>query len=93
MHKFRTQLLATAAIVALGGSAHAADLAIKGAATVPAVPYAQWEGAYLGGHIGIASQDASCTNEGYYLGPACGALKESEVTRNTGVVAGVQRRV
>ena len=90
MNKFRTQLLATAAVVALGGTAHAADLALKGAATVPAVPYVQWQGAYLGGHVGIASQDASCTNQGYGFDNSCGALHESIVTRATGAVAGVQ---
>lgn len=90
MYRFRKQLLATAAVVALGGTtAHAADMAIRGA-TVPAVPYAQWEGAYIGGHVGIVSQDASCSTTQYAFDASCGALHESQVIRTTGMLAGLQ---
>jgi outer membrane immunogenic protein len=63
MHKFRTQLLATAATMALGSAAFAADMAVKAPPPAP-VPYVvNWTGFYAGLQIGGASFDPSCQSD------------------------------
>jgi outer membrane immunogenic protein len=60
MRKFRTQLLATTAILALSGGAYAADMAVKAPPVAPAPPPITWTGFYVGAQIGGASFDPSC---------------------------------
>jgi outer membrane immunogenic protein len=67
MHKFRTQLLATAALLALTGVAYAADMAVKTPPMVPVAPVINWTGFYVGGQVGGASYEPSCTSDP--LGP------------------------
>lgn len=65
MKKIRTHLLTTAAVVALSGSAFAADMGMPTKAPAPApIPYAGWQGFYIGGAIGAArlNTTASETN-------------------------------
>jgi len=63
MHKIRTQLLATAAVVALGGTAFAADMGLPmKAPPAPApIPYVNWQGWYIGGAIGAARLNTTGT--------------------------------
>jgi outer membrane immunogenic protein len=60
MHKFRTQLLAATAILALTGGAHAAELPVKAPPVAPVAPVINWTGFYVGAQIGGASFDPSC---------------------------------
>jgi len=60
MHSFRTQLLATTAILALSGAAYAADMAVKAPPMAPAPPVINWTGFYVGVQAGGASFDPSC---------------------------------
>jgi len=61
MHKFRTQLLATAAtVVALSSAAYAADMPVKAAPPPPVAPVINWTGFYAGLQVGGASFDPSC---------------------------------
>jgi len=61
MTTIRMQLLATTAILALGGTAYAADMAVKAPPPVaPAPAVINWTGFYVGGQIGGASFDPSC---------------------------------
>lgn len=98
MKKVRTHLLTTAAVVALSGSAFAADMGLPmKAAPAPApIPYAQWQGFYIGGNIGAARLNASASqtvNTGF-PGIGCGgaywASLDSCTTSATGLTAGVQ---
>ena len=52
MKKF---LFAGVALIALGGAASAADLAVK-ARPLPAAPVFTWTGFYIGGHVGAAGE-------------------------------------
>jgi outer membrane immunogenic protein len=62
MKKWKLVLLASASSVVLAGSAFAADLPRKGPAPVaaPVIPYINWTGFYIGGHLGVASNKSSC---------------------------------
>jgi len=74
MHKFRTQFLATTAMLALSGTAYAADMAVKAPPVAPAPPPITWTGFYVGAQIGGASFDPSCgTNQGgdEFISPPC----------------------
>jgi outer membrane immunogenic protein len=72
MSKIRTQLLATAALVALSTSVYAADMGmpVKAPALPPPPPVFSWTGFYGGGNFGVGvsrnqfSQDAFPTNSG-----------------------------
>ena len=96
MKKIRTQLLATVAMVALSGSAYAADMGVpmKAPAPVP-IPYAGWQGWYLGGSIGTARLNMTANQT---VGPAFGPCSrdsgaELDLTLfscSTGFTAGVQ---
>lgn len=72
MLKFRTQLLATTAMLALTGAAYAADLPVKAPPPLaPVAPVANWTGFYVGAQIGGASFDPSCrTNNFGFSGAA-----------------------
>jgi outer membrane immunogenic protein len=59
MHRVRSQLLATTAILALSSAAYAADMGVKAPPPVAAVP--TWTGFYFGGQIGGASFDPQCS--------------------------------
>src|SRR5262249_12532312 len=49
MHKFRTQLLTVAALLALTGTTYAADMAVRKAPALPPPPPAfSWNGFYVG---------------------------------------------
>jgi outer membrane immunogenic protein len=64
MHTFRTQLLATTAILALSGAAYAADMPVKAPPPAAPVPYvANWTGFYVGGQVGGASFEPSCHSD------------------------------
>lgn len=62
MKKF---LLATTCLVALGsavGTGYAADLPAKAAPYAPPLaPVVTWTGGYVGGHLGVARMNSSCT--------------------------------
>jgi len=98
MKKLRTQLLAAAAIVALGGAAYAADMGVpmKAPAPVP-IPYTGWQGWYFGGSIGAArlnvtANQTAATSSG--LGPCSNAGGDLTLfscsTGATGFTAGIQ---
>ena len=54
MKRIRTELLATAASIALMGSAYAADMGVPMKAPPPApIPYTNWQGFYIGGLVGV----------------------------------------
>ena len=95
MKKVRTHLLTTAAAVAISGSAFAADMGLPMKAPAPApIPYASWQGFYIGGLVGAARLNASCTEvaNGSAFGP-CGSANPgpvSAVNSATGLLAGVE---
>jgi outer membrane immunogenic protein len=60
MHKFRTQLLVTTAILALSGAAYAADMPVKAPPPPMAPAVIPWTGFYAGLQIGGASYEPSC---------------------------------
>jgi outer membrane immunogenic protein len=62
MKKWKLVLLASASGAVLAGSAFAADLPRKGPAPVaaPAIPYINWTGFYIGGHVGVGTSNSSC---------------------------------
>jgi len=102
MKKLRTQLLATAAVVALSGAAYAADMGVPMKAPPPApIPYTGWQGFYIGGAIGAARLNAtasqSTATENFPVGPCSGGNTGSDsetlgscATGATGFTAGVQ---
>jgi outer membrane immunogenic protein len=102
MKKVRTHLLATAAVVALSGSAFAADMGLPmKAPPAPApIPYATWQGWYIGGAIGAARLNTTATLTAAPTGDSLpgncsgGAFDESALgscsTGTTGFTAGVQ---
>jgi outer membrane immunogenic protein len=91
MIKFRTLLLAATSMVALSGSAFAADLAVK--AYAPVAPVSTWTGGYVGGEVGVARSNGSCTqidpSYGYYGACASYYGASGLTTSATGAVAGV----
>src|ERR1700732_11308 len=96
MKNIRTQLLATAAVITLGGSAFAADMGVPMKAPPPApIPYTSWQGFYIGGNVGAARLNTTATQtfNGSFVGAgACGGDRflSSCSTGTTGVTAGVQ---
>jgi len=98
MKKVRTHLLATAAVVVLGGSAFAADMGPPLKAPPPApIPYTGWQGFYLGGAIGAARLNTTATTSESFEGAneaifPCGFIFDSSAcsTGTTGFTAGVQ---
>jgi outer membrane immunogenic protein len=99
MMKVRTHLLTTAAIVALGGTAFAADMGMPMKAPAPApIPYAGWQGFYIGGSIGAArlnttaAQTTAPATEA--VGPCAAENADDTIgscsTGTTGFTAGVQ---
>jgi outer membrane immunogenic protein len=69
-------------------------LPMKAPAPAP-IPYASWQGFYIGGFVGAARLNASCTNvstNGSNFGPcaAGSASGVSQVNSATGVAAGVE---
>jgi outer membrane immunogenic protein len=99
MKRIRTQLLATAAVVALGGSAYAADMGVpmKAPQAPPPIPYTNWQGFYVGGFVGVGrlneTQQDTYPNGGKLttLNSTCGAAYTfSCAISTTGVVGGVE---
>jgi outer membrane immunogenic protein len=97
MKKVRTHLLATAAIVTLGGSAFAADMGLPMKAPAPApIPYVGWQGFYIGGNIGAARLNTTGSptlTTGFGGAAACSSYFSSVnacSTSATGFTAGVQ---
>jgi outer membrane immunogenic protein len=100
MKNVRTRLLTTAAIMALTGSAYAADMGLPAKAPLPApIPYANWQGFYIGGSIGAArlnttgNQTANATDGAYGTCAASEGTVQgiaSCSTSATGFTAGVQ---
>jgi outer membrane immunogenic protein len=85
MHKFRTQLLASAAVLALSGAAYAADMPIKAPPPVVApVPFVNWTGFYVGAQIGGASFDPSCTSDIFTLEEEAGCFQDFEGHHSNG---------
>jgi outer membrane immunogenic protein len=60
MHKLRTQLFSTTAILVLSSAAYAADMPVKAPPAPPAPPVTNWTGFYVGGQLGGAGFDPSC---------------------------------
>jgi outer membrane immunogenic protein len=93
MNSMRASLLASAATLALGGSAYAADMGMPTKAPAPpAYQYATWQGFYIGGNVGVARMDSSCgaaNNTADYFS-ACSAGVSSNVAKATGPAAGFQ---
>jgi outer membrane immunogenic protein len=92
-NKLRTQLLTTTAAMVLSGAAYAADMAVK-APIAPPIPYATWQGGYIGGNIGVARLNGDCTQiftTGYQHG-ACSSYygSASQQVAASGLTAGVQ---
>lgn len=89
--KARTLLLSTAAVMTLSGGAYAADMGLP--YKVEPIPYAPWEGGYIGGNIGVARMDATCSptaqSYGYY---GCGSYygTASASASDTNFIAGAQ---
>jgi outer membrane immunogenic protein len=104
MRKVRAHLLTTAAVVALSGTAFAADMGLPMKAPAPApIPYTGWQGFYLGGAIGAArlNTTAATTESGLsgfssgttFSAYPCGDDSSNAVgcsTGTTGFTAGVQ---
>jgi outer membrane immunogenic protein len=98
MKKIRTQLLATAAVVALGGSAYAADMGMPmKAPPAPApIPYTNWQGFYVGGLVGVGRLNETAAVTGHSgkvsgLASTCaGYGATSCATSATGAIAGVE---
>jgi outer membrane immunogenic protein len=102
MKNVRRQLLASAAgVLALGGSALAADMGLPmKAPPAPApIPYTNWQGFYVGGLVGAARLNESASvGPGHQenLGQPCGYASGQAYSRNTcsasatGAVAGVE---
>ena len=94
MKKVRVHLLTTAAVVALSGSAFAADMGPPLKAPPPApIPYTGWQGFYLGGAIGAARLNTTANTGGTDpFGPCSGdgLFIASCSTGTTGFTAGVQ---
>jgi outer membrane immunogenic protein len=97
MKKIRAQLLATATVVALGGAAYAADMGVPMKSPAPApIPYAGWQGWYLGGSIGAARLNVTGNQTFASLsetGPCSNTFDldlHSCSTGTTGFTAGVQ---
>jgi outer membrane immunogenic protein len=89
MKHWKQVLLASTGVVALAGSANAADIALKGAPL--AIPYSNWTGFYIGGNIGAGEYSPTCGP-----GPAIaavGCVDEDPMaltSRDINLVAGVQ---
>jgi outer membrane immunogenic protein len=101
MKKVRTHLLATAAVVALSGSVFAADMGLPVKAPAPPpIPYSSWQGWYIGGLVGAARMNSSCTltdtNIDFLTNAPCGGGNPfgggtgSQVQNSTAALAGVQ---
>src|SRR6185437_13117272 len=101
MKNVRRQLLASAAgVLALGGSAIAADMGLpmKAPPAPPAIPYTNWQGFYVGGLVGAGRLNGSASVSGPHdesIGQPCGYASGQAYSRNTctaaatGAVAGV----
>jgi outer membrane immunogenic protein len=95
MRSLRAQLLATAAVTTLSGSAFAADMGPPVKAPLPApIPYAQFQGWYIGGAIGAARLNVTA-NQTFGSTGNCGSegaagTTSSCATSATGFTAGVQ---
>ena len=89
MKHFKQVLLASAGIVTLAGSASAADMSIKGPMPV-GIPYANWTGFYIGGHIGAGDYSASCAAAQGTLSPCADEDENTLVSRDINILAGVQ---
>jgi outer membrane immunogenic protein len=79
MHKLRTHLLTTAAVVAFTGFAYAADMPVKAPMAAPPPPVPTWTGFYIGANLGAGFGDkwwtgnAICTTPlGVFYG--CGSV-------------------
>lgn len=79
MFHFRSAVLGTVAVVAMGGAAIAADVPLKGP-IYKAAPVSIWEGAYIGVHLGYgwATNDISAAG----FGP--------DEVKSNGVIGGLQ---
>lgn len=68
MLKIRTQLLTTAAVVALSSAAYAADMPMKAPPPAPVAPIPSWTGFYAGLQAGLAGWDGNCSQSNTVLG-------------------------
>lgn len=91
MKRWKLTLLTSASSVLLAGSAFAADLPTKTAPMAAPIPYMNWTGPYIGGHIGVGSSDASCAPGGPAYADCAGMFYNSTLRgHDTNFLAGVQ---
>jgi outer membrane immunogenic protein len=85
--KIRTYLLASVSIVALAGSAAAADLPVKARSFYSPEPVSNWTGFYVGAHAGIARHAWEFTDLDDWTGNTIGTFWASS---KNGFIAGAQ---
>ena len=92
MKRWKHILLTTASGVALAGSAQAADMAMKGPSPIASIPYANWTGFYIGGHVGVGSAQNTCSpgNGGSDYNCAWSDENSTQLANDTNLLAGVQ---
>jgi outer membrane immunogenic protein len=97
MKRIRTELLATAAFITLAGTAYAADMGVPMKAPPPApIPYAQFQGFYIGGLVGVGQANLDTTQSGGtgkipWSSPSCGSYGLATCSdHSTSAVAGVE---
>src|SRR5579872_7236393 len=89
MKNYSKVLLSSAAValaLSVGTEVQAADLALKAG---PIASYADWAGAYIGGNVGVARMNTTCTALQYEY--SCGEYSgQGSTNSGTGILAGGQ---
>jgi outer membrane immunogenic protein len=88
MRHTRQKLLVTTAVLAFSATAYAADMPVKAAPPVaPVAPVVNWTGFYVGGQLGGASMNGSCsqTNNSPFAFPTGDGLVPCSVPSASGM--------